>query len=51
MMTVRDDRKIFSILSYIDWYLHEYNTTKHVAKIFALDIYNQLLMLFYVVKI
>ena len=46
MMIFRDDRKIFSISSYINWHLHEDNATKSFAESFLLDNCDQLSLLF-----
>ena len=42
MMIFTNDTNIFSILPYINWYLHEYNATKSTAEIFILSICNQI---------
>ena len=46
MMIFRDDRKIFSISSYINWHLHEDNATKSFAESFLLDNCDQVSLLF-----
>ena len=46
MMIFRDDRKVFSISSYINWHLHEDNATKSFAESFLLDNCDQVSLLF-----
>ena len=46
IMIFRDDRKIFSISSYINWHLHEDNATKSFAESFLLDNCDQVSLLF-----
>ena len=46
MMIFRDDRKIFSISSYINWHLHEDNATESFAESFLLDNCDQVSLLF-----
>lgn len=46
----RDERKIFSVLSYTYWHLHECNATKSIAEIYVFHTCAQLPILLYVVK-
>ena len=46
----KTSQEIFSILSYINRYLHQYNATKSIAEFFTIDTCNQLSILFYVVQ-
>ena len=50
MMIFRNERVMFSILSYTYWHLHECSATKSIAEIFVFRTCAQLPILIYVVK-